>query len=104
MNDNCFAPDGITVYGTDWCPDCHQSRRYLEARHVEYTYISIDEDPSAAAFVAKVNAGRLSIPTIVFPDGGVLVEPTWRQLADQLARGETLPALPTPNVTSERKV
>lgn len=41
-------------------------------------------DPAAMAYVEKVNNGMRSIPTIVFPDGSILVEPTNAELARKL--------------------
>ena len=35
-------------------------------------------------FVEQVNNGNRSVPTIVFPDGSILVEPTVQQLKDKL--------------------
>ncbi len=78
-------PSGIVVYGTEWCPDCTRSCRVLEERQVPYRWVDIDEDPDGLAFVMKVNRGLRSVPTIVFPDGGVLVEPSDEQLAEKLS-------------------
>lgn len=36
------------------------------------------------AEVERLNHGRRSVPTIVFPDGSILVEPSDTQLADKL--------------------
>lgn len=36
------------------------------------------------AFVEQTNKGMRSIPTIVFPDGSVLVEPSNAELAEKL--------------------
>ena len=75
---------GITVYGAEWCPDCHRSRRYLDSQEVEYAYVDVDGDDTAQAYVKQVNDNRLIIPTIVFPDGSVLVEPSNAELARKL--------------------
>ncbi len=48
---------------------------------IPYEYINIEEDEKAAEFVASVNRGMHSVPTIIFPDGSILVEPTPRELA-----------------------
>jgi mycoredoxin len=34
----------------------------------------------------RVNQGKQSVPTIVFPDGSILVEPSARELAAKFAR------------------
>ncbi|HEU5230719.1 MAG TPA: mycoredoxin [Ktedonobacteraceae bacterium] len=71
----------ITMYATTWCGDCRFAKRWLDAHGIPYEYINIEEDESAAEIVLKVNKGARSVPTIVFPDGSVLVEPTARELA-----------------------
>ena len=66
----------ITLYGTNWCGDCKRSLRVLNELQWPYTYIDIEQDDQAAAYVQQVNNGNSSVPTIVFPDGSVLVEPS----------------------------
>lgn len=66
----------IMFYSTSWCGDCRRSRKVFQALGVSYTDIDIEEHPEAAEIVRKVNHGAQSVPTIVFPDGSVLVEPS----------------------------
>lgn len=75
----------IKMYATTWCGDCRRAKRWFEAQGIPYEYINIEEDPEAAAFVMKVNGGMRSVPTIIFPDGSVLVEPGTRELAAKFA-------------------
>ena len=74
----------IIVYGTKWCPDCHRARRILGGRDIPYKYIDINRDVQACAFVEQVNNGNRSVPTIQFPDGEILVEPSNRALNAKL--------------------
>ena len=76
--------DQITLYGTDWCGDCHRARWFFDNYGIDYTDIDIDDDPSAAAKVISINQGNRSVPTIVFKDGSVLVEPSIQQLMDKM--------------------
>jgi glutaredoxin-like protein len=78
------ADPGIRLYGAEWCPDCHRSRNYLDSQSVAYEYINVDGDDDAQNYVKQVNDNRLIIPTIVFPDGSVLVEPSNAELARKL--------------------
>ena len=78
------AEPEIKLYGAEWCPDCHRSRNYLDSQSVVYEYINVDGDDDAQAYVKQVNDNRLIIPTIVFPDGSVLVEPSNAELARKL--------------------
>ncbi len=71
----------IKMYATTWCGDCRFAKRWLDAHGIPYEYINIEEDESAAEIVVRVNKGARSVPTIIFPDGSVLVEPTARELA-----------------------
>ena len=78
------AEQTTILYGTPWCGDCRRSRRFLENKGIAYTYIDIETDPAATAEVERLNGGYQSVPTIVFPDGSVLVEPSNRDLASKL--------------------
>ena len=79
-------PPTITkFYGASWCPDCHRSRKFLDENKVVYGPIDIDKVQGAADEVAKINNGYKSIPTIVFSDGTVLVEPSNQELALKLS-------------------
>lgn len=76
--------DPIIVYSTVWCPDCRRAKKFFGEQRVPYINIDIEQDPEAMAFVEKVNNGRRIIPTIVFPDGSILVEPSNAELAAKL--------------------
>jgi len=75
----------IKVYGTKWCPDCFRAKQVLGRHNITYTWIDIENDAQACAYVQKVNGGNQSVPTIVFPDGSVLVEPGNAELEKKLA-------------------
>ena len=74
----------IVVYGTTWCPDCVRAKRILDKRQVPYKWIDITHHPDAVAYVEKANGGMRRVPTIVFPDGSILVEPSNDELARKL--------------------
>ena len=84
MTDSRSTPEIITLYGTGWCPDCKRSKQFFGEQRVPYHYVDIDNEPEAIAFVEQTNNGFRSIPTIVFPDGSVLVEPSNAELAEKL--------------------
>ena len=75
----------IKMYVTTWCGDCRMAKRWFDARGIAYESINIEEDDRAAEYVARVNRGYRSVPTIVFPDGSVLVEPSPRELASKFS-------------------
>lgn len=74
----------IVVYGTTWCPDCKRAKQFFGNQRVEYRWVDIEQDPDAMAYVEKVNDGQRIVPTIIFPDGDKLVEPSNAELADKL--------------------
>lgn len=74
----------IVVYGTRWCPDCVRAKLILKQHRARYKWIDIAQDPQAAAYVQKVNGGMRRVPTIVFADGSLLVEPSNAELASKL--------------------
>lgn len=80
-----MAQEQITVFGTAWCGDCYRTRRLLDSRNVSYLWIDITGNPEAASIVEQINHGNRSVPTIVFPDGSVLVEPSNPELEAKLA-------------------
>jgi mycoredoxin len=75
----------ITVYGTSWCGDCRRALRVLDQHNVNYHYVNIECDDTARSYVEQVNRGYQSVPTILFPDGSVMVEPSSMALVQKLA-------------------
>lgn len=74
----------IKVYGTEWCSDCKRSKKFLGEQRVHYDFVNIEENLEGQSFVRELQKGGLSIPTIVFEDGSVLVEPSNAELAARL--------------------
>lgn len=74
----------ITMYTTSWCSDCHRAKYFMDTYGFEYVQIDVEENPAGLAFVQKVNEGRSSVPTIVFGDGSILVEPSFAELAEKM--------------------
>ncbi|HEX5690156.1 MAG TPA: glutaredoxin domain-containing protein [Roseiflexaceae bacterium] len=75
----------ITIYGTPWCGDCRRALRVLEQHHANYHYVNIESDDVARNYVERLNNGYQSVPTILFPDGSVLVEPSAARLTEKLS-------------------
>ena len=76
----------IVVYGTSWCGATRRCRSFIESCGIVYRWIDIDQDAEGRRFVEQVNRGYHSVPTIVFPDGSILVEPSDEQLRSKLGR------------------
>jgi len=77
----------INVYGTEWCGDCFRVRQFLKRNSIPFTFINIDRDKDAEKFVLETNRGMRSVPTIVFGDGTILVEPSNQELSVKLGVG-----------------
>ena len=79
------SPDlGLVVYGTSWCGDCKRTKQFLGEQRVQYTFVDVDADPDAMAYVEQVNDGKSIIPVVRFADGSTLVEPSNADLAAKL--------------------
>jgi thioredoxin reductase (NADPH) len=74
----------IRLFGANWCPDCRRAKQFFGEQRVHYDYVDLDLQPDAIREVERINHGMRSIPTIIFPDGSVLVEPSNTQLAAKL--------------------
>jgi glutaredoxin len=78
-------PSAIVFYSATWCPDCKRSKRFLDEHGVKYLNVDIGKDNDAFLFIEKLTR-RVRIPTIIFPDGAILVEPEDEDLARKLKR------------------
>lgn len=74
----------VKVYGAPWCPDCRRSKQFLGEQRVAYDWIDINADSKGLRFVEELQGGGRTIPTIVFPDGSHLLEPSNDELAQKL--------------------
>ena len=82
MSDN--SESSIRMYSTGWCPDCIRAKAVMRRLKVEYTEIDVDEDSEGYQVVIAHNGGKRIVPTIFFPDGSVLVEPSNKALSEKL--------------------
>ncbi|MBC8496092.1 MAG: FAD-dependent oxidoreductase [Chloroflexi bacterium] len=76
--------DTIIVYSTVWCPDCKRAKKFFGEQRIPYQNVDIEKDPEAMAFVEQINNGMRVVPTIIFPDGSILTEPSNAELASKL--------------------
>ncbi len=75
----------LTMYTTQWCGFCKNLKRQLARDGIEMTEIDIERDPAAAEFVMSVNGGNQTVPTVVFPDGTAMTNPSAAQVRERLA-------------------
>jgi len=81
--------DLIKVYGASWCGDCRRAKKFLGDQRVSYEWFDIEQDPSLIPLIQELNDGKNIIPTIVFPDGSFLSEPSDEDLANKLSLERT---------------
>jgi glutaredoxin-like protein len=74
----------ITLYGNTWCGSSRRVRLFFDQNHIPYRWVDIDKDEDAARYVESLNQGNRSVPTIVWPDGSMLVEPSTEDLVKKL--------------------
>jgi mycoredoxin len=70
----------VTVYTTSWCGYCIRLKQQLSRAGIPFREVNIEDDASAAAFVVRVNAGNMTVPTVVLADGTALTNPSLAQL------------------------
>jgi mycoredoxin len=75
----------LIMYTTPWCGFCRNLKRQLARDGIELTEVDIEQDPAACEFVMSVNGGNQTVPTVQFPDGTVLVNPSAAQVRERLA-------------------
>lgn len=75
----------VTMYSTRWCGYCRRLKSQLERENIAHKVIDIERDAAAAAFVESVNGGNQTVPTIGFPDGSVLTNPSIVDVKRKLA-------------------
>jgi len=79
--------DKLTMYSTPWCGYCQRLKAQLGREGIEFVEIDIEQDPESADFVMSVNGGNQTVPTVVFPNGQALTNPSLAQVKEILGLG-----------------
>lgn len=74
----------LTMYSTTWCGYCRRLETQLKAAGIDYTKVDIENDPEAADWVSNVNGGNQTVPTLKFPDGSALTNPSLAEVKAKL--------------------
>jgi mycoredoxin len=74
----------VLIYSTSFCADCWRIKSALEALSVPYREIDINRDEDGYDDFVRLSPGPLRVPTVVLPNGAVLVEPDLVSLLEQL--------------------
>lgn len=74
----------ITLYTSRFCGHSLAVERFMKKHNIPFNQINIDGDAEARKHVKAINNGYASVPTLIFPDGSTLTEPSFRQLRAKL--------------------
>ena len=74
----------LTMYTTTWCGFCARLKWQLGREGIEYHEVDIETDADAADLVMSVNGGNRTVPTVVFPDGTALTNPSLAEVKARL--------------------
>jgi glutaredoxin len=58
----------IVMLGRDTCEDTTRSRALLDGRRIPFSYLKVDEDAAADAWIRRLNDGGWRTPTILIGD------------------------------------
>ena len=78
------APGTLTMYSTPWCGYCKRLKSQMGREDIYFDEVDIEADTVAAEYVMKVNGGNQTVPTLVFPDGSALTNPSLAQIKAKL--------------------
>jgi mycoredoxin len=79
------VPARLIMYTTVWCGFCRNLKKQLAKEGIEVDEVDIEQDPAAAEYVMSVNGGNQTVPTLLFPDGSAMVNPSAAQVRERLA-------------------
>ncbi len=66
----------LKIYGADWCIDCINIKKFLDAKNIKYDYIDITNNNEAVSVIKKINNGKRIIPTLII-DGIAYSNPNY---------------------------
>lgn len=70
------AAGSVLMFSTTWCGYCKNLKKQLERAGIPYSEVNIEEVEGTAELVARVNGGNQTVPTLVFPDGSTVANPS----------------------------
>ena len=76
--------ENLIFFGGPTCGRVPAVREALEQFSVVYQYVDIARDAEGRQRVREINRGYESVPTLVFPDGSTLTEPSTPELKAKL--------------------
>lgn len=83
-NNEIIEDKKVIMYGSPMCPMVPPVRGVLLRAGTPFDYVNILEDVAGNVRVKEINNGNASVPTLVFPDGSTLTEPSTAVLRKKL--------------------
>ena len=74
----------ITLYTSRFCAHSLSVEYLLREYGIPAQIVNIDGDAEARARLMQLNGGYASVPTLIFPDGSQLTEPSLHRLREKL--------------------
>ena len=75
----------VVMYSTSWCGYCHRLKSQMDREGIDVEVVDIERHPDAAAVVAEVNNGNLTVPTLVYSDRSAQTNPSIKDVKGKLA-------------------
>ena len=57
----------------------------MDGNNIIYDWTNVDEETQYKEYITELNDGEMRVPTIVFGDGSILVEPTNEEISEKLS-------------------
>jgi mycoredoxin len=79
------------MFSASWCGYCHRLKSQLDREGIGYDVVDVERQPAAADYVKSVNGGNQTVPTVRFPDGTAMTNPSIVQVIEHLATMDAMP-------------
>jgi thioredoxin reductase (NADPH) len=76
--------EGLRIVGHQWSPRTHQVKDFLARNQIPYRWLDIERNVEAARLINLMDIPQRQFPTVFFPDGSYLMEPTSQQIAEKV--------------------
>lgn len=75
--------EGIRIIGPRWSPQVHDIKDFLARNQVPYRALDVEAGGESSELLRAAQVDPLVLPVVLFPDGGVLVQPAPREVAER---------------------
>lgn len=76
--------DGIRVAGALWSPASHDVKDFLSRNRIPYLWLDVEKSSEGMVLLETLPPENRKLPVVFLPDGGVLVQPDLRTLAEKV--------------------